>query len=263
MTLEFTCSELTKEFDSRHSSVRAVAGVNLEVRRFEFLCLIGPSGCGKTTLLRLIAGLIQPTSGSISFHTTSTPEKLRAAMVFQQHGLFPWLTVLQNAAFSLEAQGKSRTVAEAEAARFLDKLGLSDFHDNYPHEISGGMSQRVAIARALLADPQILLMDEPFGSLDAQTRLVLIDELLHIWQQHRKTIVYVTHDIEEALMLADRIVILSGRPGRILESIPINVPRPRGKLIHTDPSLFACYQNIWGLIEGDVRRDLHLTEETE
>jgi len=256
----FHCEDLSKHYQTRERDLHAISGVNLSVEDEEFVCLIGPSGCGKTTLLKLIAGLLQPSSGRICFDTDPPAGRIRAGMVFQEQGLFPWMTIVQNAAFGLECMKTSSQSARERAADFLLQLGLGDFLNEYPHQLSGGMRQRVAIARVILADPQILLMDEPFGSLDAQTRMVLIDELLRIWSTYRKTVLYVTHDIEEALLLADRIVVLSGRPGTILETIEVTAERPRRKALPTDTILADIRARVWELVEGDVRQDLHIEE---
>jgi NitT/TauT family transport system ATP-binding protein len=256
----FHCEDLSKRYHTRERDLHAISGVNLYVEDEEFICLIGPSGCGKSTLLKLIAGLLQPSSGRISFDTDPPTGKIRAGMVFQEQGLYPWMTVVENAAFGLECMGKNPHSARRRAADFLIQLGLGEFLNEYPHQLSGGMRQRVAIAQAILTDPQILLMDEPFGSLDAQTRTVLIDELLRIWSTYRKTVLYVTHDIEEALLLADRIVVLSGRPGTILETIEVTTERPRRKALRTDAILASIRARIWELVEGDVRQDLHIEE---
>ena len=258
----FHCNNLSKHYHTRERDSHAVSGVDLIVEDEEFVCLIGPSGCGKTTLLKLVAGLLKPSSGTIHFDMDPPVGHIRAAMVFQEHGLFPWMTVVENAAFGLECMGRVPRAARDRAADFLKQLGLGDFLYEYPHQLSGGMRQRVTIARAILADPQILLMDEPFGALDAQTRTILIDELLRIWSTYHKTVVYVTHDIDEALLLADRIVVLSGRPGTILESIDVSVSRPRRKVLRTDAILEQIRARVWELIEGDVRQDLHIDEET-
>jgi NitT/TauT family transport system ATP-binding protein len=258
----FHCEDLSKRYHTRERDLHAISGVNLSVEDEEFLCLIGPSGCGKSTLLKLIAGLLQPSGGKICFDTDPPAGKIRAGMVFQEQGLYPWMTVVENAAFGLECLGMTFHSARERAANFLVQLGLGEFLNEYPHQLSGGMRQRVAIARAILTDPQILLMDEPFGSLDAQTRMVLIDELLRIWSTYRKTVLYVTHDIEEALLLADRIVVLSGRPGTVLETIEVTTDRPRRKALRTDTNLASIRARIWELVEADVRQDLHIEEPT-
>jgi NitT/TauT family transport system ATP-binding protein len=208
----------------------ALEGVNLEIRDEEFICLVGPSGCGKTTLLRIIAGLETPTTGSVTIdgHAVTGPDPKRG-MVFQEYSLFPWRTVIDNIAFGLEMKGVAKEERRQTADRYLEMVGLSRFRDAYPFELSGGMRQRVAIARALANDPDVLLMDEPFGALDAQTRNRMQKELLCLWKQTKKTIVFVTHSVDEAVYLADRIVVLSSRPGSVREVIKIPWARPRDR----------------------------------
>jgi NitT/TauT family transport system ATP-binding protein len=210
--------------------MEALQDINLSIKENEFICFIGPSGCGKTTLLRIIAGLEEPTSGTISLGGVAIkgpgPER---GMVFQEYSLFPWRTVLDNIAFGPELRGVPTTERQEKARQYLKMVGLERFETRYPHELSGGMKQRVAIARALVNDPKALLMDEPFGALDAQTRNVMQSELLRIWEEERKTVVFVTHSVDEAIYLADRIVIMSARPGRIKDTIEIDLPRPRNR----------------------------------
>ncbi|MEZ4726594.1 MAG: ABC transporter ATP-binding protein [Caldilineaceae bacterium] len=241
--MEITCQQIQKSYQRHQGSTLALHNISFQVAAHEFLCVVGPSGCGKTTLLKLIAGLQTPDRGSITFGGETKVGSVTqpiSAMVFQDQGLFPWLTVLENAAFGLEMQGVDRQTRQASAGQWLRNVGLADFLYSYPHQLSGGMRQRVALARAFLADAPILLMDEPFGALDAQTRLLMQAELLSLWQNKRKTVVYVTHDIEEAIWLGDRVLILSGRPGQILEEMKIPLARPR-TLLH---QLSASEQTI-------------------
>ncbi|MDD1661943.1 MAG: ABC transporter ATP-binding protein [Methanomicrobiales archaeon] len=202
--------------------VPALEGINLTVEDEEFLCILGPSGCGKTTLLRIIAGLDSPTTGSILVdgEVLSGPSR-RIAMIFQEYSLYPWRTILDNVAFGLEVLGKSREDRLAIARKYLDLVGLTSFEKSFPYELSGGMRQRVAVARALATEPAALLMDEPFGALDAQTRNLMQTELQEIWWKTRKTILFVTHSVDEAVFLADRIVVLTERPGRVREIVPV------------------------------------------
>lgn len=208
--------------------MEALQDINLSIRDHEFVCFIGPSGCGKTTLLRIIAGLDDPSSGSVYLDGDPIlgpgPER---GMVFQEYSLFPWRTVIDNIAFGLELKGVNKKERLERSKQYLKMVGLERFSDRYPHELSGGMKQRVAIARALVNDPKALLMDEPFGALDAQTRNIMQSELLRIWEEERSTVVFVTHSVDEAIYLADRIVIMSARPGRIKDVISIDIPRPR------------------------------------
>lgn len=252
----FTCEHLGKIFATRNGKITALEDATFSVAEHEFVCIVGPSGCGKTTLLKLIAGLQKPTSGQLVFNMERPDGQLHSALVFQEHSLFPWMTVLDNVAFGLGGRGIQRRERLQQARAFIDKVGLSGFANNFPHELSGGMQQRVAIARAVLADPQILLMDEPFGSLDAQTKLVLQEELLRIWKEHRKTVIYVTHDIEEAILMGDRVLVMTGRPGRIREEIPIPLERPRNLVGSDHPDIARIKWHIWGMLEDEVCRSL-------
>jgi len=201
-----------------------------EIADSEFICLLGPSGCGKTTLLRIVAGLGQATTGEIILNNQKiTRTNTCIGMVFQEYALFPWRNILDNAIFGLEMQGIDRETARNKTRKYLRLLGLEQFEKSYPHELSGGMKQRVAILRALLVKPEVLLMDEPFGALDAQTRNQLQTELLKIWSKDKKTVLFVTHSVDEAVYLADRVIIFSKRPGRIRKTIEIKLPRPRDR----------------------------------
>ncbi len=219
---------VTKVYKSEGGEIKALEGINLEVKPGEFLCIIGPSGCGKTTLLRLIAGLEHPTSGEIILDGREVrgPSSDRG-MVFQEFSLFPWRTVLRNVEFGLQMRGIKKKERIAIAEKYIGLVNLEGFEHHYPYELSGGMKQRVAIARALATEPSILLMDEPFGSVDAQTRNILQEELLRIWERTGKTIIFVTHSVDEAVYLADRVAVMSARPGRIVECMGINIERPR------------------------------------
>jgi NitT/TauT family transport system ATP-binding protein len=218
--------------------------------------VVGPSGCGKTTLLKLLAGLLAPTSGRVVFETNADRAGPDTAMVFQEHGLFPWMTVLDNVAFGLEMQGVSRGERHARAAEFIDRVGLARSPHRYPHELSVGMRQRVGIARAFVTGSDVLLMDEPLGSLDAQTRLVLQSELLRIWREHRKLVVYVTHDIGEAILLGDRVLVMTGHPGRIREEIPVPLDRPRRLPFRDRPDITRLKWHIWSILEDEVLKSL-------
>ena len=208
--------------------VVALSDINLYVADKEFVCFIGPSGCGKTTLLRITAGLEKPDSGTLTVNNEPiTGPGPNRGMVFQEYSLFPWRTVLKNITFSLELKKIPKSEREKIARDFLEVVGLSKFADSYPHELSGGMKQRVAIARALVNDPDVLLMDEPFGAVDAQTRNRLQHELLNIWEKKKKTVLFITHSVDEAVFLADKVVVFTARPGRIKEVISVDLPRPR------------------------------------
>jgi NitT/TauT family transport system ATP-binding protein len=259
--MSFSVHDITKEYgagSSRGADSRttALAGVSFAARGAEFVSIVGPSGCGKTTLLKIVAGLIEPSSGHISFDGAPVQKKLRTSLVFQDHGLLPWYDVLENVALGLRFQSGDRVAAREQARHFIVQVGLERFLHHHPHELSIGMRQRVGIARAFVADPEILLLDEPFGSLDAQTKLVLQQELLRIWQEHRKLVVHVTHDIEEAILLSDRIVVMSGRPGRIREEIAVSFARPRSLDVLGAPEANEIRNRIWDILEEEVRRSL-------
>jgi NitT/TauT family transport system ATP-binding protein len=219
---------LSKSFSSASQSTVALNNINFATHRREFLCVVGPSGCGKSTLVRILAGLEEKTSGEVLLQgkPVTGPGSDRG-MVFQGYTLFPWLTVKKNVMFGLEVNGKGRDEAEQQALQWLGLIGLEKFADAYPHQLSGGMKQRVAIVRALANQPRILLMDEPFGALDAQTRAKMQAHLLEIWRKIDITIVFITHDLDEAIFLADRILVLSAHPGEVQELIEVPVPRPR------------------------------------
>jgi NitT/TauT family transport system ATP-binding protein len=223
-----TVENLNKTYVSHGSETPALVDINLRIEEGEFVCLLGPSGCGKSTLLKIIAGLIPATSGRIAINgkAVSGPGPERA-VVFQDYALFPWMTVRDNVEFGLEARRLPVAVRREVSSRLLKVVGLSDFAERFPHQLSGGMKQRVSIARALAVDPSLLLMDEPFGALDAQTRQLLQDELLRIWREYRKTVVFVTHSIEEAIYLSDRIVVMTARPGRVKQIVMVPEARPR------------------------------------
>jgi len=219
---------INKSFDGRGKNLSVLENINLNINDGELVCLLGPSGCGKTTLLRLIAGLDHPTSGEIvaNGEVVEKPSGDRA-VIFQQYSLFPWLTVLQNVTFGLEMSGGSKEENVKAAERYLESVGLLDFKDSYPHELSGGMKQRVAIIRSSLNHSPILLMDEPFSALDMQNRHKLQEQLIGVWKRFENTIVFVTHDVDEAVYLADKIVLLDKNPGKIAEVIPVDLERPR------------------------------------
>lgn len=255
-----SCRKLGKVYRARGAGVRALAELTFSADEGEFVCIVGPSGCGKSTLLRILAGLIQPSSGELVFNPRMLKDgKPSSALVFQEHALFPWMSVLDNVAFGLEAQGTPREERHRRARLFLEQVGLDEFARHFPHELSVGMRQRAGIARAFLADPHLLLMDEPFSALDAQSKLILQDELLRIWKDHRKLVFYVTHDIEEAVLLGDRVLIMSGRPGRIQEDITIPLGRPRDLRDREDPQVREVKWHIWKAIEEEVRHSLHVS----
>jgi len=232
--------------------VHALRDVNLNIREGEFVSLLGPSGCGKTTLLKALDGLVPYDAGQIrvSGRPISGPGRDRA-FVFQNFALFPWRTVLGNVVFPLESAGKPRREREDVARRFIDMVGLTAFIDHHPHELSGGMQQRVGIARALAVNPEILLMDEPFGALDAQTRELMQIELLRIWDQTRKTVVFVTHSVDEAIFLSGRIAVFSAHPGTIIEILDVPFPYPRTDgNVKLDPTFAELRFRIWEMLRG-------------
>ena len=241
---------LGREFDGQNSSpIVALREVSLRIHRRELVCVIGPSGCGKSTLIRIIAGLDEPTTGRmlVDGKETSGPCPERG-MVFQGYTLFPWLTVKRNVMFGLEMSGMGRDLADSEARQWIDLVGLRKFSDSYPHQLSGGMKQRVAIARALARNPRVLLMDEPFGALDAQTRAQMQAHLLEIWRNVDVTILFITHDLDEAIFLADRILVLSAHPGRVQELIEVPVPHPRSPMQLLSPEFLATRRRLDELI---------------
>jgi NitT/TauT family transport system ATP-binding protein len=237
--------ELTKVFQTGEGEHLAFGNVSLEIHRREFICVVGPSGCGKSTLIRVVAGLEEATGGEVLLdgHAVAGPGPDRG-MVFQGYTLFPWLTVKRNVMFGLTMHGKGGFTAESEAREWLDMVGLSKFEDLYPHELSGGMKQRVAIARALANGPRILIMDEPFAALDAQTRCQMQAYLLQIWKKVDVTILFITHDLDEAAYLADRILVMSSNPGRVVELIENPVPRPRTPEQFISPEYLALKKRI-------------------
>ncbi len=241
--------QLGKVFDSPQGPVMALRDISFKTHRREFVCVIGPSGCGKSTLIRTLAGLESPSSGRVLLDgrevTEPGPDR---GMVFQGYTLFPWLTVKRNVMFGLQMSGHAQSVAEGEAMDWIELVGLGRFAESYPHQLSGGMKQRVAIARALANQPRILLMDEPFGALDAQTRGKMQANLLEIWRNIDITILFITHDLDEAIYLADRILVLKANPGEVNELIEVPVPRPRSAEQFIGPEFLATKKRLEELI---------------
>ena len=239
---------VSKSFIKENEPQEILQNISLNVDTGEFLCIVGPSGCGKTSILRLIAGLDFPTSGRITESEIQiegpSPER---GYVFQQFSLFPWRNVLENVTFGLEVKGMRKEERNKKARQYLKMVELSPYQKNHPGELSGGMKQRVAIARSLVTNPHVMLMDEPFSALDVQTRQKLQEELVRIWEEEQKTIIFVTHDVEEAIFLADRVVVLSQSPGRIIKSFHINLERIRDR---TSPKFLELKREITGLLEA-------------
>lgn len=250
--------DVAKRFRGRADSddVTALAAVDLEIFRGEFLVLLGPSGCGKSTLLNLIAGFIKPSSGVVLQDgvEVSGPDR-RRTVVFQEYALFPWMTVQENVEFGLKARGMSQTARRSIAGELLSTVRLSGFENRYPHEISGGMKQRAAIARAIAPDPEVLLMDEPFGALDAQTRVLLQEEVARIAAETNKTIIFVTHSIDEAVFLGDRIVVMSSRPGRVRNIHAVALARPRLAAMRSEAPFRDLVDKLWTSLRPDWRAE--------
>ena len=237
--------DLTKTYHTQHGPVLALDGVSLAVAEGEILAVIGPSGCGKSTLARILADLETASRGEIVVQRSGAGVRPLTAMVFQDYALFPWRTVQANVTFGLERRGAPRHVRAAMAAKYLALMGLTGFARHYPHQLSGGMKQRVALARALAVNAEVLLMDEPFAALDAQTRTLLQEELLRVWAHEQKTVIYITHAIEEAVLLGDRVVVLTARPGRVKAIYPVTLPRPRHLGMRSLPAFTAIAEQIW------------------
>ncbi len=245
---------LGKRYEVESGEIVALSAITTSVGEGEFVCLLGPSGCGKSTLLKIVAGLIAPSSGSITIrgHDVAGPGPDRA-VVFQDYALFPWMTVAENVEFGLAARGVAPEKRRAVSVDLLQAVGLGDFSAKYPHHLSGGMKQRVSIARALAVDPVLLLMDEPFGALDAQTRFVMQQELLRIWRAYRKTVLFVTHSIDEALYLGDRVLVMTARPGAIKADIRVSQPRPRDI---GSADFIALRQRTLELLSDEIARSM-------
>jgi NitT/TauT family transport system ATP-binding protein len=243
-------------FADRHREVKALGPLDLAIGEGEFLSVVGPSGCGKSTLLRLVGGLLPPSAGRIDI-VHRDPSRHLVAMVFQDHSVFPWRTVAQNVQMGLDIATELPKAEKEERVRhWLDRLGLTDVADAHPATLSGGMRQRVSIARALAVDPEILLMDEPFASLDAQLRMLLQDELLRLWEEDRRTVVFITHSIDEAVVLGDRVVIMGARPGTIKASFEVPFARPRDLSLRGSAEFGEVVQRIWELLRQEVITEL-------
>lgn len=252
---EININDVSITFGHGAAAHRAVETTSITIKAGEFVCILGPSGCGKSTLLNAVAGYTKPTTGSVTVDDVPVkgpgPDR---GMVFQQYSLLPWKTVYENVAFGPKMAGADRVEAGSIANTFLGLVGLKKFGDRYPAELSGGMQQRVGIARALANYPSVLLMDEPFGALDAQTRLMMQESLLDIWKKFGTTVVFVTHDVDEAVFLADRVLIMSAAPGRIIEDVKIDLPRPRSTDMAATPKYIEARQFCLDTIKDESRK---------
>jgi len=253
MDYKLVIDQVGKVFNSKGGEMVALDRTSFKVREGEFITILGPSGCGKSTILRIVAGLEEPSSGHVYLdgHEVKGPGPDRG-MVFQSYTLYPWLNVEDNIAFGLKLKGTSQKQCKEVAKHYLELIGLNGFEKHYPIQLSGGMKQRVAIARALANDPEILLMDEPFGALDAQTRSIMQEILLKAWDESKKTILFITHDVEESIFLADSVYVMTARPGRLKENIPVNLPRPRDYSIKNSPEFLGFKTRLLDLIREET-----------
>ena len=247
---------VSQRFGADGTVVTALEGIDLDVPDGQFVSVVGPSGCGKSTLLSLVAGLRRPSTGAVfcDGEPITAPMPRKVGMIFQEANLLPWLSAVDNVAFPLKLRRVPKLERRAAAARMLELTGLAGFEQKLPHQLSGGMKQRVSIARGLVQDPAVLLMDEPFASLDEQTRMLLGDELLRIWSETRKTVLFVTHSLNEAVYLADRVIVLSARPGRIVDDVAVDLPRPRTFAMTSGERFGVLKERIWQHIRNAERR---------
>lgn len=250
---KITISGISKTFGDPQTGFHALDSIDIEVASGEFLCIVGPSGCGKSTLLRICGGLDEPTQGTIEIQHDD-PGRPLTTMIFQQESVFPWMTVAQNAAYGLKTVGQWRGRESQEKVEyFLNKTGLSQFKDFYPGQLSGGMKQRLAIARAFATNPEILLMDEPFAALDEQNKQLLQDELARLWEEFRSTVIFITHGLGEAVVLGDRVAVMSSAPGRIIQDIKIPFERPRNvSELKRDPRANELEEELWYTLRAEV-----------
>lgn len=257
MDHKLVIDQVGKVFSTKGGEMVALDRTSFKVKEGEFITILGPSGCGKSTILRIVAGLEEPSSGHVYLdgHEVKGPGPDRG-MVFQSYTLYPWLTVEDNIAFGLKLKGTSQRQCKEVAQHYLELIGLSGFEKHYPIQLSGGMKQRVAIARALANDPEILLMDEPFGALDAQTRSIMQEILLKAWEESKKTILFITHDVEESIFLADSVYVMTARPGRLKENIPVSLPRPRDYNIKSSSEFLSLKKRLLELIREETLKAL-------
>jgi NitT/TauT family transport system ATP-binding protein len=250
-------NNLTKRFFSRDRVIEAIKDISIDIERGEFITMVGPSGCGKSTILNIVSGLMRPTQGAVEVEGVPVQGVTRdVGYVTQQHNLMPWRTLLDNVAFPLEIAGVPKSERYDHASKLLKMVGLTGFEKSYPHELSGGMRQRGNIVRTLIYSPKVMLMDEPFGPLDAQTRVILQDQLLEIWSHTGVTVIFITHDLHEAIGLGDRVVLLSARPGTIVRIDKVPLARPRDIFrMHDSGEFRDLYDSIWAELERQVRRD--------
>jgi len=253
---------LSKVFPGRPRPVVAVDNVSLSVPAGQFVCVVGPSGCGKTTLLRIVAGLEEQTSGQLEVVHQDQSKRVNS-MIFQEQSIFPWMSVRDNISYGLRMRGVEKKTYEAVVQRYIAKVGLTHFADAYPYQLSGGMKQRVSIARAFANDPEILLMDEPFAALDEQNKILLQEELLRIWDETRKTVLFITHSIDEALVLSDRVIVMTAHPGRVKADIAVSFPRPREVYkLKSQPEFGQLAYHVWELLREEVMRAKELEAAT-
>lgn len=252
-------SGVGRTFATPQGVTRAFGPVDLTINDGELVCIVGPSGCGKSTLLKIMANLLRPSEGTIEIrkHSSQVP----TAMVFQDYNIFPWKSVAANVRFGLDLAGVPKRESKERVDNLLARLGLADFADAYPSTLSGGMRQRVSIARALAVEPEVILMDEPFAALDAQMRLVMQDELLELWEKDRRTLVFVTHSLEEAILLGDRVIVMSARPGKVIADFKIPFERPRMPELRGTAEFASLHEEIWGLLRNEVGGRLKNSQE--
>ena len=250
-----------RDLHKRFGGLTAIDGVSLDIAHGEFFMIVGPSGCGKTTLLRILAGLDSVTSGTIEIETPNS-QRPANSMIFQGDSIFPWMTVWNNAAYGLKMRRAPASTIKEVVGHYLARTGLTRFAKYYPHQLSGGMRQRVSIARAFANDPEILLMDEPFSALDAQNKLLLQEELLRIWEEHKKTVVFITHSVDEACFLGDRIMVMTAQPGKVKMFVPVALARPRNIMeLQKSPQYGELIAHIWSSLREEVHRARKLEEE--
>lgn len=248
------CSDITVCFEAGERRFTAIQGLSFETHESEFVSVIGPSGCGKTTLLRTIAGILAPTEGFVHRGGSESGGRNRGLMVYQEDSLFPWMTVMENAAFGLEMQGVGREERERRARELIERHGLSGHENAYPHQLSAGMKQRVAVIRAFLSEAGLLLMDEPFGALDSPTRRALQKDLVELWKRNRRPVVFVTHDVDEAIFLSDRVVVLSASPARVVGEVRIGLPREDRREAMLSEEFLRLKSSMLTLLEGNGGR---------